>query len=60
MLIKSKVLETIEELPEKFSMDDLFEKLLVIEKVEKGLEQGRNGEFISEEELDKITEKWFE
>lgn len=59
MLLKSKVQETLDNLPEKFSMDDLFEKMDVIDKIEKGLEQGKNGEFVSEEEMEKITEGWF-
>ena len=38
MLVKSIVLETINDLPEKFSMDELFEKMYVIEKIENGSE----------------------
>ncbi len=59
MLLKSIVLKIINDLPEKFSMDDLFEKMYVIEKVENGMEQSKNGQTISEEELDKEIEKWF-
>jgi hypothetical protein len=59
MLQKSKVLETVEDLPDRFSMDELFEKMYVIEKIEKGIEQVRNDETISEEDLDKEIEKWF-
>ena len=59
MLLKSKVLETIEELPNNFSLDELIEKLYIIDKIEKGIEQGKNGDFVSEEELDKIVDGWF-
>ena len=59
MLIKSRVLESINDLPEKFSMDELFEKMYVIEKIEIGLEQSKKGQTISEDELDKEIEKWF-
>jgi hypothetical protein len=59
MLQKSKVLETVEDLPDRFSMDELFEKMYVIEKIEKGLEQVRNGETIYEEDLDEEIESWF-
>jgi hypothetical protein len=59
MLQKSKVLETVEDLPDRFSMDELFEKMYVIEKIEKGLEQVRNGETVSEEDLDEEIESWF-
>jgi predicted transcriptional regulator len=40
-------------------MDELFEKMYVIEKIEKGLEQVRNGETVSEEDLDEEIESWF-
>ncbi len=59
MLQKSKVLETLEDLPDRFSMDELFEKMYVIEKIERGLEEMSNGETISEEELDKEIDSWF-
>jgi hypothetical protein len=59
MLQKSKVLETVEDLPDRFSMDELFEKMYVTEKIEKGLEQVRNGETVSEEDLDEEIESWF-
>lgn len=59
MLIKSKVQETIEDFPEKFSMDELFQKLFVIDRIERGLEQVRNNESISEQELDREMEQWF-
>ena len=60
MLVKSIVLEAINDLPEKFSMDELFEKMYVIEKIENGLKQSENGQTISEEELDKEIKTWFE
>jgi hypothetical protein len=59
MLLKSKVKETLEDFPEKFSMDELFQKLYVIDKIQKGLEQVSNNESISEEELDIEMEGWF-
>jgi hypothetical protein len=59
MLLKSKVQETIDLLEDEFSIDELIEKLYLIEKIEKGLEQGRNGKMKTEEELDKIVEGWF-
>ena len=38
----------------------LFEKLIVIDKIEKGIEQSDNEDTISEEELDFEIKKWFE
>ena len=42
MLTKEMVIEHIKELPDKFSIDDLMEKLLFLYKLEASLEQSRN------------------
>lgn len=60
MISKSKLKEQIEQLPDHFSIDELIDRLLFIEKIEKGKKQSENGEVISEEELDKDIKKWFE
>ena len=60
MLNREKVKAEIENLPEEFSIDELVERLILVEKVEKGILQSQRGEIISEAELDKEMEKWFE
>ena len=60
MLTKTKIKEVIENFPEEISIDDFIDKLIFIEKTEKGNKQSENGEIISEEELNKEIEKWFE
>lgn len=58
MLIKEKVLQTIESLPQEFSLDDLVERLIVLEKIETGLQQVNEGKTISTEEARKKLKKW--
>ena len=58
MLNREKVKAEIENLPEEFSIDELVERLILVEKVEKGILQSQRGEIISEAELDKEMEKW--
>jgi hypothetical protein len=58
MLTKSNVLKTITKFPEKFSVDDLVDKMILLDKIEKGLQQADNKQVISEEELDKKIEEW--
>jgi len=60
MITKTKVKEALERFPEEFSIDDLVEKLIFIDKIERSRQQSRNGEVISEEELSADIEKWFE
>lgn len=60
MLTKLKIQEQIEKLPDKFSIDELVENLIFLEKIQNGNKQSENGEVISEKELEKEIEKWFE
>ncbi len=59
MLTKDKVIERVKKLPKEFSLDELIEELVVVEKIEKGLEQSAKNEVISDEDLDKEIDKWF-
>ena len=59
MLTKTKLIETINKFPEEFTIDELIERLIIVEKIEKGNKQSENRESISEEDLEKEMEKWF-
>jgi len=59
MLTKIKLKEQIDKMPEDFSIDELIEKLILIEKIESGNKQSENGEVISEDELENEIERWF-
>jgi Zn-dependent alcohol dehydrogenase len=53
MLTKTKVLKTINRLPDEFSIDELVDQMILLEKIEIGLKQSEKGEVISDEDLDK-------
>ena len=55
---RDKAINTVNELPQEFELEDLLEKLVFVEKVENGLEQLKKGETISNEEVKEITKKW--
>ena len=59
MISKTKLIETIDKFPETFSIDELIEKAILIDKIERGNEQSKKGNTISEEELEKEMQKWF-
>jgi hypothetical protein len=59
MLTRTKLKEQIEKFPEEFSIDDLIDRLILIEKIEFGIKQSKNGEVISDSEMDKEIKKWF-
>lgn len=58
MLKKDQVLATIQSLPEQFSMDDLFERLIILEKIERGLQEVSEGKTMSIEEAKEKIRKW--
>lgn len=45
MLIKEKVQNLISYMPDKFSIDDLVEKIILLQKIEEAQQQIKNGEF---------------
>ncbi len=56
---KEKVIEAVTELPQEFELDVLLEKLIFIDKVEKGLEQIQLGKTKTHEEVKEIVKKWW-
>mgnify|MGYP000966242869 CR=1 FL=1 len=59
MLTKTRLKEQIESLPETFSLDDLVERLIFLEKVENGNQQSMEDKVLPEEKLDNEIAKWF-
>ncbi|MGB3777906.1 MAG: hypothetical protein WA960_06080 [Tunicatimonas sp.] len=58
MLTKEKVLQTVRQLPDKFSLDELLDEMVLLQKIERGLAQSDNDEVISDDELDKQLSEW--
>ncbi len=59
MISKAILKEQIKELPERFSIDDLVERLILIEKIEVGIDQSEKEEIFSNTEIESEMEKWF-
>ena len=58
MLTKDKVKELIDHMPETFSVDDLVERVLLLQKIELGQKEIENGEGIDWEDLKKEMDLW--
>jgi predicted transcriptional regulator len=58
MLLKEKVLKTLEQMPDKFSLDELMDKVLLLEKIEDSLRQIDKGEVTTHEEVKKQAKAW--
>ncbi len=55
---RDKAIETIRELPQEFDLDELIEKLIFVEKIDKGLRQLDEGKTVQHEKVKEITRKW--
>ena len=55
---RDKALETVKELPLEFDLEELIERLVLAEKVEKGLQQIDSGKTISHQQVKEIVKKW--
>lgn len=58
MISKKSVIQGLEKLPDHFSIDELLDRLLLIEKIEAGLKQSEQDETINTEDARKSLEKW--
>ena len=55
---KEKVIATINDMPQDFDMEILMEKLIFIEKVEKGLEQLNSGNMLTHKQVKQRVKQW--
>ena len=60
MITKQQIVDAINALPEdKFdNIDTVIEEIILLEKIEKGLQDIKEGKTMSAEEVDRETEKW--
>jgi len=58
MITKDKVIELVEHMPDTFSVDDLVERVLILEKIEKAQKEIKNGEGMDWEDFKKEMDKW--
>lgn len=59
MISKSKLIEHIDKFPNELSIDDLIDKLVFIDKLERRIEESDKQEVISESELEEEMKLWF-
>lgn len=55
-MTKERLREAVEELPDSFSIDELIERLILLESFEKGREQYEQGKVVSHEEVGKLLQ----
>ena len=58
MLTKEKMHELVDHMPENFTIDDLVEQVILLQKIEKSRQEIKNQEGIDWEDLKKEMDSW--
>jgi hypothetical protein len=58
VITKEKVVSTINEMQDPISVDDIIERILLLERIEKGIEQSDNQQVVNDDEFEEKISKW--
>ena len=58
MITKDKLIQVINNMPEKINIDDLIEEFVLLSKIEHGLADVESGRVYSEKQVAEKMEKW--
>ena len=58
MVTKTQLINSLEQLPENLTIDQVIDHLIFIEKVQKGLDDSINGRINTKEEARQKLNKW--
>jgi predicted transcriptional regulator len=58
MLTKEKIHKTIDSLPDDLTIDQVIDKLILLDKIEQGLKDSREGKVYTNEEVKQKLNKW--
>ncbi len=58
MITKKTLMRTLENLPDKFSLDDLLDRILLLQKIDVGMEQSQAGQTHTTEQAKDKLKKW--
>lgn len=59
-ITKERLIKQIETFPDEISIDEVIERLIIIEKLETRIKESDNNETIAEEDLKNEMATWFE
>ena len=58
MLTKDKVKKTVDKLPEEFTVDQIVEQLVILNKIEEGLKDIEEGRVYSTDQVKQELKRW--
>lgn len=58
MITKENLIHAINKMPDKFSIDDIIEELVVLSKIEQGIADVESGNVYTDKQVEKNLAKW--
>lgn len=58
MISQEQISVVLKDLPHEFSIDELVDKLILVEKIEEAIKQGERGETYSTQEARELLRQW--
>jgi hypothetical protein len=58
MLTKEQVLNAVEQMPDTFDTNELFERILLLKKIEEGRRQAKEGDTYTMDEVKDKLKRW--
>jgi|APFre7841882793_1041355.scaffolds.fasta_scaffold97553_1 hypothetical protein len=58
MLTKKKVIESLKDLPSNFSSEELIDRIIILDKIQIGITQSKEGKTISLKQAETKLKKW--
>jgi predicted transcriptional regulator len=60
MLTKEKIIAGIRKLPDSVTIDEVLDQIMLLVKIEKGIDQADKGNVMTEEQVDGKISQWLE
>jgi len=58
LLNREKIIESLRKLPDQVALDEVLERIILLDKIEHGHRQSEAGQVIPDEELDEKLPEW--
>lgn len=58
MTTRDKVISSLSKLPDNVTIGDILDQIILVEKIEKGIDQSDNNQVVPDEELEQRLGKW--
>ena len=58
MLTKEKIIESIDLLPDNISIDEIINRIILLDKIDQGLNDVKEGNIYTTEEVEEKLNKW--